>query len=176
MSEVNRIVSRKTPWAWGACAWAVTFGVLHVYWALGGAAGLAESAGSHLAATRPVWFVLGGLWGVAAVCFTGAALVWVLASGVTGGRGVPWLVRVAGAVLVARALAVEVLIATDGSALATSVSPAERHWTLWLWNPWFMLGGALFAAASFATRGCVPRNGLHPGGGGVQTLTCRGVQ
>lgn len=48
---------------WGvlAAGWAAAFAVLHVYWALGGSAGLAGSAGEQLATERPGWFVAVGL-------------------------------------------------------------------------------------------------------------------
>ena len=46
------LVSRR----WGdiAAAWALLFAALHLYWGLGGAWGLAESAGARLAAERPL--------------------------------------------------------------------------------------------------------------------------
>ncbi|MYT32295.1 DUF3995 domain-containing protein [Streptomyces sp. SID8354] len=60
---------KTTPGLWGrgACAWAVAFGVLHFYWALGGSWGLSVSAGP-LAEERPGWFVAVGLWGVGMLC------------------------------------------------------------------------------------------------------------
>nr|CTQ96950.1 hypothetical protein [Kibdelosporangium sp. MJ126-NF4] len=38
--------------------------MLHIYWAVGGEAGLASSAGVDLATRRPLGFVLLGLWGL----------------------------------------------------------------------------------------------------------------
>jgi heme/copper-type cytochrome/quinol oxidase subunit 2 len=54
-----------------AVAWCAAFTVLHVYWALGGNIGLAESAGAELAREKPTAFVLIGLWGVAALLVVG---------------------------------------------------------------------------------------------------------
>jgi hypothetical protein len=57
-----------------AVLWCLIFGAVHVFWALGGDAGLASSAGARLAAQRPELFVVFGLWGVAAVLAGGALL------------------------------------------------------------------------------------------------------
>ena len=61
MREHSVWTSRR--WGDVATAWATLFAVLHLYWALGGAWGLAESAGPRLAADRPGWFVALGLYG-----------------------------------------------------------------------------------------------------------------
>ncbi|MGH3756073.1 MAG: esterase-like activity of phytase family protein, partial [Pseudonocardiaceae bacterium] len=50
------------------------FAALHFYWALGGDAGLASVAGTELAAERPQWFVLAGLWGVGLLLVAGTGL------------------------------------------------------------------------------------------------------
>ena len=52
-------------WGYAAAGWAALFAAVHLYWALGGATGLAESAGQDLAEDRPAWFVALGLYGVA---------------------------------------------------------------------------------------------------------------
>lgn len=144
---------RTTQGVWGriACAWAVAFATLHFYWALGGSWGLSASAGP-LAEKRPGWFVAVGLWGVGMLCLVGGVLGWLLARpsprGLAG-RAVKALGWCACAVLLARGIAVEVLLLTDTAEI--DVSPEQRLWTLVLWNPWFLVGGLVFGLAAWAS-------------------------
>ncbi|MFD8546910.1 DUF3995 domain-containing protein [Streptomyces sp. NPDC059649] len=133
---------------WGriACGWAAAFAGLHFYWAVGGEVWLSVSAGP-LATERPLWFVVTGLWGVGALCLLGALLAWLLARSRL--RGVPallarWLGWGVSALLLVRGIGIEVLLLTDTTHLATSVSVGQRAWTLALWNPWFIAGGLAF--------------------------------
>ncbi|WP_326614322.1 IS5 family transposase [Streptomyces scopuliridis] len=143
---------KTMPGWWGriACIWAVAFAVLHFYWALGGSWGLSVSAGP-LAEERPGWFVAVGLWGVGMLCLVGGVLGWLLARPRPRGRAgqavktLGWCVC---AVLVARGIAVEVLLLTDTAGQEIDVSPEQRLWTLVLWNPWFMVGGLVFGVAA----------------------------
>ncbi|MGW2631535.1 DUF3995 domain-containing protein [Streptomyces chattanoogensis] len=140
----------STRWGRIACLWAATFAGLHFYWALGGDVGLSISAGP-LATERPLWFVVAGLWGVGALCLLGTLLAWLLARPRL--RGVPallarWLGWGASALLLARGLGIEVLLLTHTTPLDTSVSVAQRAWTLALWNPWFIAGGLAFGLAA----------------------------
>ncbi|WP_435112783.1 DUF3995 domain-containing protein [Nocardiopsis synnemataformans] len=149
---------------WGrvACAWAVAFAVLHLYWALGGSWGLGVSAGP-VAGERPGWFVAVGLWGVGLLCLVGGALGWLLSRPRPPGPA-GRVVRVLGwcvcAVLLLRAVAVEVMLLADPAGREITVSPEQRLWTLLLWNPWFLVGGLVFglAALGFA-RARNPGNG-----------------
>ncbi|WP_251091687.1 DUF3995 domain-containing protein [Streptomyces sp. Caat 7-52] len=143
-----------TLWGRLACLWAIAFAGLHFYWALGGDVGLSVSAGP-LAAERPLWFVVAGLWGVGALCLLGALLAWLLARSRL--RGVPallarWQGWGVSALLLARGIGVEVLLLTDTTHLSTSVSVGQRAWTLALWNPWFIAGGVAFALAALRSR------------------------
>lgn len=139
-------------WAGLAAAWCAAFALLHVYWALGGDVGLAESAGTDLARQRPTAFVVFGLWGVAALLMAGGSLWCALARGWPHGRQMRRVAVVVGlvlgALLLVRAVGVEAVLLLDAGGIASSVGPAQTHWTLWLWNPWFMLGGTLFLLAS----------------------------
>ncbi|MGV4925904.1 DUF3995 domain-containing protein [Streptomyces sp. BHT-5-2] len=145
---------RTTVVVWGrvACAWAVAFAGLHFSWALGGNWGLSVSAGP-LAVERPVWFVAVGLWGVGVLCLAGGVLGWLLARprprGLAG-RAVKALGWCVCAVLLARGIAVEILLLADTAGEWVGISPAQRLWTLLLWNPWFLVGGLAFG---LATRG-----------------------
>lgn len=141
------LLSRR--WGTVAAGWAVVFAAVHLFWAVGGSAGLASSAGPQLAAERPGWFVAGGLWGVAGLLLIGAGLGILLTRPRTRG----WLGRVTGFVgaavgflLLARAVGVEVLLLTG----TVTVSAVERQWTLVLWNPWFLAGGVFFCLASLS--------------------------
>ncbi|HEY0500980.1 MAG TPA: DUF3995 domain-containing protein [Kutzneria sp.] len=123
---------------WGkiAACWCALFAALHVYWALGGDIGLASSAGPELAAQRPTWFVLFGLWGVAMLLAAGAAFCLLRH---------PWqrVGQFAGAILVARGVLIEFVLLAG----VAEVSAEERLWSLVLWNPWFALGGVLWLLA-----------------------------
>jgi hypothetical protein len=127
---------------------------LHFYWAVGGDVGLSVSAGP-LATERPLRFVGAGLWGVGALCLLGALLAWLLARSRL--RGVPallagWLGWSVSAFLLVRGIGVKVLLLTDATHLDSSVSAAQRAWTLALWNPWFIAGGLAFGLATLRSR------------------------
>jgi hypothetical protein len=148
-------------WGYVAAGWAVAFAALHFFWALGGSTGLATSAGERLAAERPGWFVAGGLWGVGMALLVGAGLGVATARAPEGGwrrRALPILTTALGLLLLVRGIGIEVLLlsgALDGN---PDVGAGERHWSLLLWNPWFVLGGAtyLLAAAGPACRAATP--------------------
>lgn len=130
--------------------WAVIFAGLHFFWALGGEVGLDVSAGEELATERPAWFVAGGLWGVGLLCLVGAAVALGLRR--RGVRGRRWqALRLLGqgicALLLVRGVVVEALLIAGVSTVG-EVSTAQKFWTLAVWNPWFILGGALFGLAS----------------------------
>jgi Protein of unknown function (DUF3995) len=135
--------------AYATIAWCLAFAALHVYWAVGGRLGLASSAGPDLAATRPEWFVVVGLWGTAGLLILGAGLAVLLSGDHTGRRRVRRAVIVSGwligVLLSARALILETLLATDAGGIRSSVGPLETRWSLVLWNPWFLIGGCAFA-------------------------------
>lgn len=114
----------------GAAAWCAVFAALYLFWAVGGTAGLASSAGQALAERRPAGFVVFGLFGVAALLLAGIALVIVATGGIASVR----LSRVAGVVLavvgvalVVRGVALEVLLATDVGGLRAAVGPLESR-------------------------------------------------
>jgi hypothetical protein len=144
--------SRTRIWAYLACAWCVIFAALHVYWAAGGNAGLASSAGTALAARRPLAFVLAGLWGTALLLGAGAVFSAGLARwrprGSKSRRWTAVLGWAAGAALAARGLLLEVVLLTGAGGVASAVGPLEAHWSLILWNPWFTAGGLLLLLAA----------------------------
>ena len=142
-------------WGFAAAVWSALFAALHLYWAFGGSMGLAESAGARLAAERPIGFVALGLYGVAVLLGVAAVLGLVLARGVLVGRrgwALPLLGAGIAAILLLRAIGVELLLLTDRGYGGGGISPAQRRWSLVLWNPWFLLGGISFALAALAAR------------------------
>lgn len=144
-----------TRWAYLGSAWCAVFAVLHVFWALGGDIGLAESAGVDLATRRPMMFVLVGLWGVAALLVVGAVFAGVLACPHPLGRlrrPVILTGLLVGTALLVRGVGIELVLLLDAGGIASSVGPVQTRWSLLLWNPWFTLGGVafLFAAYRFA--------------------------
>lgn len=139
----------------GAAAWCAVFAAVHLFWAVGGKAGLASSAGRELAGRRPVSFVVFGLFGVAVLLLAGIALVMVT-SGLIGAerlsRVAGLVAAVVGAALVIRGVTLEVLLATGAGGLRATVGPLETRWSLALWNPWFAFGGALFLWTALRAR------------------------
>ena len=141
-------------WGYGPAAWAGAFAALHLYWALGGSVGLPESAGVTLATERPAWFVLGALYGVAGALLVAAVLGVALARGTITGRRrlLPLLGTGVAALPVLRAVGIEILLLTDTGYGDGAVDADQRRWTLALWNPWFLAGGAAFGTAALAAH------------------------
>jgi hypothetical protein len=144
---------RSRRWGYAAAAWALLFAALHFFWALGGSTGLTTSAGRELAENRPGWFVAGGLWGVGSLLVVAAGLGLALARARPSGwrrRAVILAGAAVALLLVSRGIGVAMLLlggALDGN---VAVDPAQRHWTLLLWNPWFVVGGVAFGLATLA--------------------------
>jgi uncharacterized protein DUF3995 len=142
---------RRRRWGYLAAAWCLLFAVPHLYWALGGSFALAVAAGADLADERPTWFVVGGLWGVAAALLVGAGFCVGLARWWPAGtlrRLTAALGWAGGALLVLRGLLVEVLLATGAGGVADTVGASQTRWSLLVWNPWFVVGGVLVLLAT----------------------------
>ena len=152
MSKQTAPRSAAPGWPDFAVAWCTAFAVLHVYWAVGGEVGLAESAGVELARRRPTAFVLIGLWGVAALLVVGV----VFWSAVSRGwlrshrmrRSAAVVGLLGGALLLVRGAVLEVVLLLDTGGIASAVGPGQTQWSLWLWNPWFVVGGMVFLVAA----------------------------
>ena len=143
--------------------WCLIFAAVHIYWALGGSTGLAESAGADLAEQRPAIFVIFGLWGVSAVLLAVGCLVIQLdpARWPRSWRRLSvGAVAVVAVLLLLRGIALEAVLLLDVGGVASSVGPAETTWSLLGWNPWFVLGGVGFLALARAWH----RTGRHVGG------------
>jgi hypothetical protein len=156
---VTRAARPSRRWGYAAAGWSAAFAALHLYWALGGTVGLAESAGRRLANERPIEFVLGGLYGVAALLAAAAVLGVALARRPLTARRrlLPLLGAGVAAVLLVRAVVVEILLLADVDYGRGAVSADQHWWTLVLWNPWFLVGGLAFAMATLAARAASAR-------------------
>jgi hypothetical protein len=146
--------------AYAASAWAFAFAALSGYWAAGGTA-LADTLGASVTgpalAREPGFVAL--LWGVAAAKALLGLLALALAS--RSHLFVPrWLLLVAawgaGAFMVLYAganLAVRGLMAAGVMPTPEAMHSAAARWHLFLWDPWWLLGGLLFVATAwFAGR------------------------
>lgn len=120
-------------WGYLACAWALLFAALHVYWALDGNAGLASSAGAELAAKRPLWFVLAGLWGVGLLLVAGAGLAIALTRRQRPGplrrlvAAAGWAVSL---LLLLRGVGLEILLLSGFYQNNTALTSSQVHWNL----------------------------------------------
>lgn len=143
-----------------SATWCALFAGLHLFWALGGATGLASSAGHDLAEQRPTGFVVFGLYGVAIVLIAAIALLAVTAGwggSPTWSRRATAALGLVGVLLLPRGMALEVLLGLDVDGLRATVGPLETRWSLALWNPWFALGGVLFLRATLRARRATTR-------------------
>lgn len=157
--------------AYGACVWGIVFGVLSIYWALGGTAFLTStiSAGLvQLVLDRVPWFIA-VLWITAGLKIFAGLVALALVR--PWGRIVPsWILLIltwGAGVLLAEHGALFILM---GSLLLSGVVhiSVRIDWTIirWytsLWGPWFLLGGILLLVAGwFYLRG-LPRSKRHAG-------------
>lgn len=142
--------------AYAACTWAFLFAIMSFYWALGGTIG-SDTMGNEikdLALARDPWFIailwgtgalkgIGGLFALALVRKWGKLFPkWLLLTAVWG-AGV-LLTLYAGANLFVRGLMAVGLMSTP-----ESMHSAAARWHLFLWGPWWLLGGILFIAAAW---------------------------
>jgi hypothetical protein len=139
-----------------AAAWGLLFAVPSVVWALGSDFGASTTVSPQLlklAHDRVGWFIA-LLWATAVLKLVAAAVGfgltrrwsrpvdWVL---VCCGWGAAVLLTWHGALFIGQGVLVETGVVT--------VEPAVRgisRWYLYLWGPWFVLGGLCFGAAAMA--------------------------
>lgn len=166
------MASTGRQWRWGyvACAWAAAFAIVHLYWGLGGRAGLDVSAGPALASKRPAWFVVVGLFGVCAALLVGAAVAVLLERSWRWRRLLALLGWTASAILLLRGIGLELLMVTGAVHAGNGITGAQLRWTWLVWNPWFIVGGICFTMASiqFGRRVRDPAAGQVP----QESLSC----
>ncbi len=149
--------STARPWspdgaAYAACAWAVVFAAASFYWAAGGTVG-ADTVGSVI--TR-LPGIVALLWVTGALKVIGALLALALVR--PWGRVLPrWLLLTlswAGGVGLTAYGAIPLVV--NGLMVAGVLHvPGPVDWTLirwhvFLWDPWWLLGGLLFVAAAWS--------------------------
>lgn len=132
--------------AYAACAWALAFAVVHLYWALGGTVGLPSGLTVSM---NPALFAIDVL--AVPLCVVGALLALSLIR--PWGRLFPRRLLLACAWTVCALLifhSVPTLIG-DGLVIAGlrtgDLSVLER-WSLFAYEPWFFTGGVLYGAAA----------------------------
>lgn len=156
----------ESGWAgYAAGGWAVLFAAQSFYYAAGGTAGAETWPGAIAApvlARDPGWVAI--MWGTGAAKLVGGVLALALVR--PWGRALPrglllaagWA---AGGLLLlygAANLVQHGLMVGGAVAIPDGLGARSARWHLWLWDPWWMVGGGLFLAA---TR----RFGRRMGGG-----------
>jgi hypothetical protein len=147
---------RPLGWAgYAAATWAFLFAATSFYWALGGRLGV-ETIGPGI--TGPV--LAGDPTILAVVWITGAlkvmAGVVALALVQPWGRRIPrWALLLAGwgasalfLVYGAANLIQDALVVAEAIPTPAGLGAVAARWHLFLWDPWWLLGGVLFALSS----------------------------
>lgn len=155
--------SPRAPRGWtqlagyAACAWALVFAAVSFYWAAGGTIG-ADTIGPALAslalARDPEFVAI--LWITGALKLVAGLLALALVQRwgwfiprwlplIAGWGAAIGLILYGGASFVQHALMVTGAIAIP----AGLVGETAARWHLLLWDPWWLLGGLLFAAATW---------------------------
>ena len=149
--------SSRVAWAaYAAGAWALVFAAAHFYWGAGGTVGLGvDAAGVEAQFARDPWPYAIAMCGVGALflAFGAVALALVRPSGWVFPRraalAAAWVVAL-GLALYAATGVVDVL-----RLIGVMSSPVGRT-VLWgnllVWDPWWLLGAALFCAAAWFNR------------------------
>jgi hypothetical protein len=156
-----------TLWAvYAVVAWCVAFGALHLYWALGGNAGLALFStpdNQTVALTRDPLY-MGLTWAVGIICVYGAGVA--LATIQTWGRHIPrWIVLttlwIACGLCLVRGIGnpVQTLLIISGLFPFDDITgPSAAAWYRWMlvdaiiFSPWFTLGGLSFGITAWSAR------------------------
>ncbi|MEV0134857.1 DUF3995 domain-containing protein [Dactylosporangium sp. NPDC050688] len=138
-----------------AAAWAVVFAAVHVYWLAGGTAGL--PGGMSLLDNRPLLII--DVLAVPALA-VGGYLAWLLPGG-----GPRWLRRrlrlVSGWTVAVVLLAHSLPTVPDWARLILTEArltdlPALQRFSAGLYEPWFLVGGLLFLAATLISSTGTP--------------------
>jgi hypothetical protein len=148
---------RSLDWAgYAAAFWAFLFAAMSFYWALGGRLGV-ETIGDAI--TKPA--LAGDPTILAVVWITGAlkvvAGVLALALVQPWGRRIPrWMSLLGGwgasalfLVYGAANLVQDALIVAGAIPTPVGLGAVAARWHLFLWDPWWLLGGVLFALATW---------------------------
>ncbi|WP_083917995.1 DUF3995 domain-containing protein [Nocardiopsis xinjiangensis] len=162
LRPLEAVVSPSWP-AYAAAVWAFLFGLLSLYWAVGGtwlSATIGEAVTAPALKGDPL--VVAAVWASAlgkfAVAVSALALVqrwgqafprWFLLSG--GGLAAGLLVLYGGAGILQ-----QVLMAVGLVDVSDTFAPV-LYWHLFLWSPYWLLGGVFFALAAVQLARCTRR-------------------
>lgn len=157
MPGVTSDTRRRWPgWAaYSAGAWALVFAAVHLYWALGGTAGLPKGMSVDM---NPALFVINVL--AVPLSVVGALLALALVR--------PWGRLLPRRLLLASAWAVCALLIVhsaptlvEGGLVVTGLGDAKpsvrERWSLFVYEPWFFMGGVLYGAAAWGHGRGLPR-------------------
>jgi hypothetical protein len=160
-TTTNRL--RWTPYA--AAGWAALFSLVSFYWAAGGTVGIGTLAQSiqRLGQERDPAFIV-EVWITGVLKLLGAFLVLGLTRNWGGAfdRLVRILVWAGGALMLlygASNFVQDVLIEVGVVGVPRSMGADQVRWYLFLWEPWWILGGLLFLGAAWSTRRRAERAG-----------------
>lgn len=149
--------SQRSTWAgYAACAWALVFAAISLYWAAGGTAG-GDTIGPalmRLAFARDPEFIA-VLWLTGALKVLAGVLALALVQ--SWGRLIPrWMLLIAawgaGVLLVLYGCANAIqhgLMVTGIIGTPAGLGETAARWHLALWDPWWLIGGILFIAAAW---------------------------
>ncbi len=134
--------------AYAACSWALVFAAVHLYWVLGGTVGLPP--GLSLLSNTPLLVV--DLLAIP-LCIIAAVLALALVR--AWGRWFPrWMLLTAAwgtsALFVVHALPSVVDDVVLGLGLRMEELTLMDRYILFLYEPWFLVGGVLFGAAAWS--------------------------
>jgi Protein of unknown function (DUF3995) len=147
-----RASARTRRAGYAGCAWAIAFAIPSLYWGLGGEAGIESIAAQpeEIAGISDDGVVLA----TAAIKILAAIAVLALVTARLGDRACAVLriaVRIGAVVLIVYGLAEFVdhlLMVTGAIDTPPELGSTAAAWHLALWDPYFVLGGALFWLAS----------------------------
>ena len=158
MAETTAQSARGFGWniwtAYAACGWSLLFALMSFYWALGGELGVKTlGSGIQSLADDPgfvavVWLtgvakVVGGLFALTLVYPWARWLSprWKLILAWVGGAG---LALYGGVQLI-----IEGMVLGGAMKVSGPVDWEGLRWHVWLWDPWWLLGGVLFLLAAW---------------------------
>ncbi|MFL1426843.1 MULTISPECIES: DUF3995 domain-containing protein [unclassified Nocardiopsis] len=165
------VVTPRWP-AYATFLWAFAFALLSLYWALGGE-WLLDTIGA--AVTEPARggdpAVVAAVWASVAVKF--AAAVAALGLLQRWGRWFPGWFLVGGGWLAAGLLVlyggaglVQQLLMASGAVEVSETFAPVLYWHLFLWSPYWLLGGVFFALSTVHLSRALPRGGRPDAGVG----------
>ena len=155
------VPARSDVAAYAACAWSLAFAAAHLYWALGGTAGLPPGMSVRM---DPALFAIDVL--AVPLCLLGALLA--LSFVRPWGRALPRRLLLAcgwGVCAVLVFHSAPTLL--RGALMVVGLLDAElsmlERWSLFVYEPWFFAGGLLYGLSAWSYARRSPRDRRHEG-------------